>query len=79
MSHPSQICKTLEDLMEELSPPGLFLANSWQKEYLGHLDMAGPAFSNSSEEERTKGGTGFGVRLLIDLARNFRKPDLDGK
>ena len=44
-----------------------------------HLDIAGPAFSNSSEEERTKGGTGFGVRLLIDLARNFRKPGLDGK
>lgn len=44
-----------------------------------HLDIAGPAFSNSSEEERTKGGTGFGVRLLIDLARNFRKPELDGK
>ena len=29
-----------------------------------HLDIAGPAFTGSDEEERTKGGTGFGVRLL---------------
>jgi len=42
-----------------------------------HLDIAGPAFSDSSEGERTKGGTGFGVRLLIDLAENFRKPESD--
>ena len=29
-----------------------------------HLDIAGPAFSGSDEDERTKGGTGYGVRLL---------------
>ena len=29
-----------------------------------HLDIAGPAFTGSDEEERTKGGTGYGVRLL---------------
>ena len=42
-----------------------------------HLDIAGPAFSDSSEEERTKGGTGFGVRLLIDLAQGFKKPETE--
>ncbi|MCY3851117.1 MAG: leucyl aminopeptidase [Acidimicrobiaceae bacterium] len=36
-----------------------------------HLDIAGPAWSDSDEAEITKGGTGFGVRLLIELAKNF--------
>jgi leucyl aminopeptidase len=29
-----------------------------------HLDIAGPAWSGSEDEELTKGGTGYGVRLL---------------
>ena len=29
-----------------------------------HLDIAGPAFTGSDDDERTKGGTGYGVRLL---------------
>jgi leucyl aminopeptidase len=29
-----------------------------------HLDIAGPATSGSDEDEKTKGGTGYGVRLL---------------
>ena len=44
-----------------------------------HLDIAGPAFSDSSDGERTKGGTGFGVRLLVDLAQNFHKPEIEEK
>ena len=36
-----------------------------------HLDIAGPAWSDSDDAEITKGGTGFGVRLLIELAKNF--------
>lgn len=44
-----------------------------------HLDIAGPAFSDSSEGEKTKGGTGFGVRLLVDLAQNFYKPETENK
>ena len=32
-----------------------------------HLDIAGPAFLNASDHYRTKGGTGSGVRLLIDF------------
>jgi leucyl aminopeptidase len=31
-----------------------------------HLDIAGPARSESDSGENPKGGTGFGVRLLID-------------
>lgn len=36
-----------------------------------HIDIAGPAWSDSDEAEISKGGTGFGVRLLIELARSF--------
>ena len=36
-----------------------------------HLDIAGPAFTDSDDAEITKGGTGFGVRLLAELAVNF--------
>ncbi len=39
-----------------------------------HLDIAGPAFSESAEAEIVKGGTGFGVRLLAHLAENFEVP-----
>ena len=39
-----------------------------------HLDIAGPARSGKAEHYIAKGGTGFGVRLLVDLARNFTPP-----
>jgi len=39
-----------------------------------HIDIAGPAFTDSDDAEITKGGTGFGVRLLIDAARGFTIP-----
>lgn len=39
-----------------------------------HLDIAGPAFSDSEDGEICKGGTGFGVRTLVELAENFVKP-----
>ena len=54
---------------------GLFLSNfvvegiPW-----AHLDIAGPAFTDAEEGENTKGGTGFGVRLLLDMLVNFESP-----
>jgi leucyl aminopeptidase len=30
-----------------------------------HLDIAGPAWASGDDDELTKGGTGFGVRLLV--------------
>jgi len=36
-----------------------------------HLDIAGPAFLNTSDHYRTKGGTATGVRLLIDFLNNL--------
>ncbi|MEM7140363.1 MAG: leucyl aminopeptidase [Actinomycetota bacterium] len=39
-----------------------------------HIDIAGPAWSDADDADITKGGTGFGVRLLADLAANFTQP-----
>ncbi len=53
---------------------GLFLAEfvtpgvPW-----AHLDIAGPAWSEAPDGVLPKGGTGFGVRLLLDLLGHFRK------
>lgn len=42
-----------------------------------HLDIAGPARSDNNEGYWTKGGSGFGVRLLIDLFESFIAPTKD--
>jgi leucyl aminopeptidase len=39
-----------------------------------HLDIAGPAFTDSDDAELTRGGTGFGVRLLLELVTAFQVP-----
>jgi leucyl aminopeptidase len=39
-----------------------------------HLDIAGPAWSYEDDAELPKGGTGFGVRLLVELLSHWRKP-----
>lgn len=36
-----------------------------------HLDIAGPAFLDKRDSYRTAGGTGVGVRLLFDFAREL--------
>jgi leucyl aminopeptidase len=36
-----------------------------------HLDIAGPANAGADDGELVKGGTGFGVRLLLDLLLNW--------
>ena len=40
-----------------------------------HLDIAGPARAESDDGEISKGGTGFGVRTLIELALSFTASD----
>ena len=35
-----------------------------------HLDIAGPAFMDSRDSYRGKGGTGWGVRILFDFIKN---------
>ena len=39
-----------------------------------HLDIAGPAFADDEDGENPAGGTGFGVRTLLELLRTFKKP-----
>ena len=53
---------------------GLFL-----KEFVGdrpwpHLDIAGPARSEADDGYTSRGGTGVGVRTLIEVVSRFRKP-----
>lgn len=36
-----------------------------------HLDIAGPAYASSNKPHREAGGTGFGVKTLVELARRF--------
>ena len=49
---------------------GMFLAKFVDYPWI-HLDIAGPAFLNTSDHYRTKGGTASGVRLLIDFLRGL--------
>jgi leucyl aminopeptidase len=39
-----------------------------------HLDIAGPAFADKDDAEISAGGTGFGVRTILELLRTYRKP-----
>jgi len=54
---------------------GLFLETFTDKVAWAHLDIAGPARASADDGELTKGGTGFGVRTLLDLASAFEPPD----
>ncbi len=53
---------------------GLFLQEFAGDAPWAHLDIAGTARSSSDDAETTKGGTGYGVRTLVELASTFRKP-----
>lgn len=39
-----------------------------------HVDIAGPAFLSENKPYRPKGGTGFGVRLLVEFLREYADP-----
>jgi leucyl aminopeptidase len=39
-----------------------------------HLDIAGPARSEEDDGYTPKGGSGFGVRTLVEALATFRKP-----
>ncbi len=39
-----------------------------------HVDIAGPSFISTEKPYRSKGGTGFGVRLLVDFLREYADP-----
>jgi leucyl aminopeptidase len=39
-----------------------------------HIDIAGTAQNDRDTSWRPPGCTGFGARLLVDLAMNFKRP-----
>jgi leucyl aminopeptidase len=58
---------------------GAIIAALFLSEFAGdvpwaHLDIAGPMKVDADESWRSKGATGFGTRLLIELALNFAPP-----
>jgi leucyl aminopeptidase len=58
---------------------GTITAALFLREFVGdvpwaHLDIAGTARSDTEEHYLPKGGTGFGVRTLIELVSAFEKP-----
>jgi leucyl aminopeptidase len=53
---------------------GLFLREFVDGVSWAHLDIAGPARAGNDDAYLVKGGTGFGVRTLVELASDFRKP-----
>jgi len=58
---------------------GALTAGLFLREFVGdipwvHLDIAGPARSDEDEGYLQKGGTGFGVRTLVEAVMGFQKP-----
>jgi leucyl aminopeptidase len=56
---------------------GALTAGLFLKEFVGsvpwaHLDIAGPARSDDDDGYLTKGGTGFGVRTIVQTLMNFQ-------
>jgi leucyl aminopeptidase len=57
---------------------GLFLSEFAGDIPWAHLDIAGPARAGSDDGYIAKGGTGFGVRTLVELLSSFEKPKAAG-
>ncbi len=53
---------------------GLFLKEFVSDVPWAHLDIAGPARSEDDEGYLQKGGTGFGVRTLVEAVLSFQPP-----
>jgi leucyl aminopeptidase len=57
---------------------GAITAALFLREFAGdrrwaHIDMAGPGKIDADEHENTKGGTGYGVRLLLRWLESYRR------
>lgn len=54
---------------------GIFLSKFVEKTPWVHLDIAGPAFIEKEKPYLPKGGTGIGIRLLVQLLRDWNRPN----
>ena len=50
-----------------------FLSSFVEKTPWAHIDIAGPAWSQDDKFYLSKGGTGFGVRLLVELLKEWKR------
>jgi leucyl aminopeptidase len=82
---PTEYRKDLESEVADLKNitgtryGGALTAGLFLKEFVAdvpwtHLDIAGPSRAPSEDGYVTKGGTGFGVRTLVELMVGFEKP-----
>ena len=59
---------------------GASIAGLFLKEFVGedipwvHIDIAGPAYGDKQTPTETKGGTGYGVRTLVQLLKSYKRP-----
>jgi leucyl aminopeptidase len=76
----SQLDSEVADLRNIAKVPkgGAIVAALFLREFVGdvpwaHLDIAGPAWTDEADGPLTKGGTGFGVRTLLELLTSFER------
>jgi leucyl aminopeptidase len=50
---------------------GKFLEHFVKSPYV-HLDIAGPSFLEAAQDYKGKGGTGVGIRLLMNYLQNYK-------
>jgi leucyl aminopeptidase len=50
---------------------GKFLEHFVKAPYI-HMDIAGPAWLDAPVDYKGKGGTGSGVRLLLNFVKNYK-------
>lgn len=76
----TELDSTIADLTNMGGPnAGGITAALFLEEFVGdvpwaHIDIAGTAQADQAKAWRTKGPTGFGARLLVDLALRFEAP-----
>lgn len=72
MKSPIADLKNLGGPSAGMITAGKFLENFTDSPYI-HIDIAGPAFLQKNDGYRKKGGTGAGVRLLIEFLKRRAK------
>ncbi|MFT5860709.1 MAG: leucyl aminopeptidase [Flavobacteriaceae bacterium] len=70
MKSPIADLKNLGGASAGMITAGMFLEHFVEAPYI-HLDIAGPAWLDSTNAYRTRGGTGTGVRMLYHFLKNY--------
>ena len=82
MPLPEELSKSMDSDVADIANMGdkyggMLVAGLFLKEFVGdglrwaHLDIAGPAFSDTAHGYTPKGGTGAGVRTLVQIAEDL--------